>query len=61
MAKAKNIPQKVEKPKVRVHWHMMSGGSYAVSVNQSFGTKEEAMAFAKTLGLEVVETADRFD
>ena len=37
------------------------GGGFRVTVCEKFQTREEAMAFAKTLGQPVKETADTWD
>jgi len=37
------------------------GGGYRVEVCENFKTREEALAFAKTLTLPIKETADAWD
>jgi hypothetical protein len=54
---------KTKKPanKTEVRTNYGPGARYRVEVREDFDTREEALAFAKTLGQPIVETADTFD
>jgi hypothetical protein len=53
--------KQVVKPTPVVEVRFLYGGTYRVEVCEQFATREEAMAFAKTIPLPVKETADCFD
>lgn len=57
MKKKKPAPPKVPTTEVR----FLYGGGYRVEVCEQFDTHAEALAFAKTLGLPVKQTADAWD